>query len=195
MEKKRRIIEIVGSLILLLVLVLMVVGVSYAVWNQTFEGNKTNSITTGYISFNYTEGASNVINITDALPTSDDVGKKLSGGTNQFDFTVSANFSGVNKLHYEVFATPVSSTLDTKYIKVYLTDDKDEPMLGYKDKVPVYSELNNSTTNGSKVLYNGVLDSNKKSQALRLRVWIADDYKMTEEAKKFSFKVSVEASI
>lgn len=185
--------EIALSLIAILTLVIVVVGVSYAVWSGTFFGTKTNSITTGYISFNYTEGKDNIINIEDATPTADEVGKVMNGTTAEFDFTVSATFSGLSKIDYEIYATPITSTLSGDFVKVYLTDDSDNAIEGYKEIVPVYSSLEDSTEVGSKKLSSSSLTTENKTRKYKLRVWLASNYNSFEESKIFSFKVNIKA--
>jgi hypothetical protein len=186
--------EIVISIIAILILVVAVVGVSYAVWSQSFAGTKTNSVTTGYISFTYTEGSTNVINLTNALPTDDTTGKAMSGTTSEFDFTVSATFAGVSSINYEVYATPITTTLSGDYVKVYLTNGSDVAMTGYTGTVPVYSGLTASSVTGSKKLYSGTLTTSGSSQAFKLRVWVASTYNMPESSATFSFKVNVAAT-
>ena len=62
----------IGSLIIMLV---MVIGISYAVFQFKGPGNKLNTITTGAISMSYEE-SENSINLTGVLPTTQTTGKK-----------------------------------------------------------------------------------------------------------------------
>ena len=98
-DKKNYTIDILFSFIGLATLVVLVFGVSYAVWSNSITGTKINTLTSGYLSFNYTENDSSVINIDKALPISDEVGKKISNSNEYFLFTVSNNFG--ESINYE----------------------------------------------------------------------------------------------
>ena len=110
-------------IILLLFLVAIVIGTTYAVYTLTTTGNE-NSITTGVVSMSYTE-STNVISIENALPISDSDGKTQS---NYFDFSVTSNFTiGQNnpnvKVIYDIDLQPLNTnTLEDNKIKVYLED-------------------------------------------------------------------------
>lgn len=194
-EKKNNTKEIVISVLSILILIVAVVGISYAVWSQTFMGGRENNLNTGYISFSYTESNDNVIAINNAVPMSDENGKKQNGTTSMFDFTVSASYAGVDSLNYEVSTTPITSTLDEKYVKVYLTDQNDNPVVGYKESVPTYDMLKDSLTEGSKTIYESSISSSGSSKKLRLRIWVSSDYNLPDVSRTFSFKVNVKGSV
>lgn len=183
--------EIAITTISLLILIVAVFGISYSIWTQTLTGTKENSINTGYVSFSYNESETNVISIQNAIPISDENGKKLTGNDNTFDFTLSAKFAGVSSIGYEIYATPVEKTLDTNFVKVYLTDQNDNPVSGFDGTVPTYEELTDSTEVGSKTIYKSSLTQSDKVEKFRLRVWISSDYNYSEESKRLSFKVNV----
>lgn len=192
--EKRNAKEIIITVLSVLILIIAVFGISYSIWTQTFLGSKENSINTGYISFSYTESDTNVIEINNAVPMSDENGKKLTGNNNMFDFTVSAKYSGVSSIDYEIYATPITQTLDSKYIKIYLTDQNDQAITGYDSVVPTYEELEDSLMENSKTIYKSSLDQSGVSQEFRLRIWVNSEYNMPETSKKFSFKVNVKGN-
>ncbi len=194
-EEKKDVGQILLSSLAILILIIAVIGISYAVWSQTFKGQKENTITTGKISFSYTESETNNIKIENALPISDEQGKKLNGNTEVFDFTVS-NDSTVN-VKYDVIVTPYKNDMDDKYIKVYLTDQNDVALKPYDSEVPTYNTLNDDKEEkNSKILYSSELTNVKKNEKLRLRVWVSDkfDNKNTPtQSYIFAFKVNVRA--
>lgn len=196
-EEKKDIKQILLSSLAILILIVTVIGISYAVWSQTFKGQTENTITTGKISFSYVENKTNNIKIEDALPISDEKGKKLSGDTETFDFTVS-NDSAVN-VKYDVFLTPYKNEIDNKYIKVYLTNQNDEDVSPTTGEVPTYDMLKKySDEDNSKILYSSELTNSNKSEKLRLRVWISDKYDNKDnptQSNIFAFKVNVRARI
>lgn len=188
--------EMVISILAVLILIVAVVGISYAVWNKSFMGTKENSLNTGYVSFTYAESNNNVISIENAVPMSDENGKKQTGSKNMFDFNVSANYKGVESIRYEVYTILIQSTLDPKYVKVYLTDQNDQVIEGYdKKEVPTYDTLANSLIEEGKTLYKGVLSSSGDSKNLRLRIWLSSSYDEAEVSKSFSFKVNVKGEV
>ena len=66
--KKENIVMIV---LIAVVMLLAIIGVSYAAFNYSKTGTKLNSITTGSITMSYTESDS-IISIDKALPTRDE---------------------------------------------------------------------------------------------------------------------------
>lgn len=207
-EQKKSRKQVIISLVFVFLLIGAVVGISYAVWSRTFRGEKDNSLTAASVSFSYTESNTNNISLTDTLPISDNNGKKLSGDKETFDFTVSGNYGQTGNVLYDVYATPYDMTLSDKYVKVYLTDQNDNPVKGYeKEEVPTYHLLEDYKENGSntksKLLYSSELTPTKKSEDLRLRVWLSSSYGESgalegnnpEESLTFAFKVNVKARI
>lgn len=190
-NKNKKIKELIITTLSVLILIVAVFGISYSIWAQTFMGTKENSINTGYISFSYTESDTNVIEIHNAIPISDENGAILTGNKNMFDFTVSAKFAGASSINYEIFASPIVQTLDAKYLKVYLTDQNDNPVPGFDGVVPTYDSLEDSTIEGAKTIYKSSLTESDKVIKYRLRVWVSSDYNLPDTVKNFSFKVNV----
>ena len=87
MDKKKQLLLSIG---LVLILVLMIVGISYAAFKFVGLGNKPNTITTGAITMKYTE-STNTISMTGALPTTDATGKVRLTAGEYFDFTIKSN--------------------------------------------------------------------------------------------------------
>lgn len=190
--------EVFLSLIGVFILLLAVLGISYAVWSKSFKGTKENSLTTGNVSFTYSEAENSYILIENAIPISDRQGKKLNGERNVFDFNVSTTSS--NTIKYDIFAEPVGkNTLPEKSLKIYLTDQKDNPVEGYNgETVPLYSDLKNYNYNGNnknKLIYSSHLTNGNKNKKYRLRIWLSSDSNNGENQLKFSFKVNVKGSM
>lgn len=194
--EKRSSRDILLSIIGVLILVVAVVGISYAIWSKTIFGDKDNSIRTGYVNFSYIED-SNGISLDNAIPMNDETGKALNGDKNEFDFTISSSLiTNGNPLSYQILAVQNSeNTLEEKYIKVYLTDDDDNPVGNYDSEIiPTYDSLNNNSDNSAKILYNSTIESSI-SKKFRLRIWLSSDYNLSTIAKSFSFKVNVKGEI
>ena len=191
-DKKNYIRDILFSFIGLATLVVLVFGVSYAVWSNSITGTKINTLTSGYLSFNYTENDSSVINIDKALPVSDEVGKKISNSNEYFLFTVSNNFE--ESINYEILLEPLVNNLDNKYIKIYLTDKNDVTFKGYDKVVPTVDQFQVNSS-GMISIYNGVLKDKNDSQTFKLRIWISDSYVVDQNSSMFSFKVNVRGNV
>lgn len=194
-EKKK----IAISMVLILLLIISVVGITYAIFIFVNEGKTENIISTGSVTFSYTE-TSNGILLNNALPMSDEVGKKLenqNGNIGYFDFSVSCKVMGTSSINYEIYAQKesVSREINEEYVKVYLTDrTTDLPVSGYDVKVPTYSELQKSTsdTNAKRLYYSKF--NNTGVQSYRLRMWLSDNYEIKSTSEQFKMKVNVTAS-
>lgn len=190
--------KIILSVILVILLMILVIGVTYAIFTYSKEGEVKNTVRTGSITFSYTE-SSNGICLENAMPISDEVGKKLdrSGNNNgYFDFNVSAKIAGTNRIQYEVYAIKqeVENQLDEKYVKIYLTDGtSDNPISGYDVEIPTYSSLKESTfdENGKQLYYGNFTSSS--IQTFRLRMWLSENYNVPETSEQFKIKVNVQA--
>ena len=120
MNNKKQLLLTIG---LVLILVLMIVGISYAAFKFTGTGQKANTITTGAITMKYTE-STNTISMNNALPTTDATGKVRLTKGEYFDFTLSGTIKGSENINWEIAAedvTTASRKIDGKYIKLYLT--------------------------------------------------------------------------
>lgn len=188
--------KIVFSTILVLLLFISVIGFTYAIFTYAKDGEKENRISTGSLTFSYTE-TSNGISLSNAVPVSDMVGKAMRNGNGYFDFNVSCKLVGTNIINYEVYTTEenVSSKLDPSFVKMYLTDGTtDKPLSGYDGAVPTYSSLPaTSISGGAKRLYLGTFNSTGV-QSFRLRMWLAENYSVSSTSQQFKIKVNVRAN-
>ena len=190
--------QVLLSVLGVAILVVAVVGVSFAAFSYSKTGEKVNTITTGTITMSYSE-TTNGINLTNALPMSDGVGKALSEEEQYFDFTVSATISGNTTINYAVTATKeLDSTIPDTGVKVYLTDmdaDGDTPISGYETPKKV-SELTKTSSdvsgapNGDYKLTSGTFNATT-THKYRLRMWVADDYTGVDTAHTYKLRVNV----
>ena len=96
MEKKKTIISVIGVLLLLV----MVVGVTYAMYTYTGTGSKENVITTGNISVSYAE--SKVVNLENTYPMTDAEGIANTNPSSEMKFTVTGNITGNVVINYAI---------------------------------------------------------------------------------------------
>ena len=186
---KKKIVSIAG----ILFLVIFVVAISYAAFSYSKIGRE-NKITTGTISMNYTE-ANNGLTINEAVPTTDEEGKILISPGQVFDFTVSIDIVGDFQVSYEVVAEKqASSTLDEKYVKLYLERGLDGTNYSEIMEPSIYVGIEKASEfgapTGSMIMDTGTVSSSTLYY-YRLRMWLDESYELTSEAKSFTVKVNV----
>ncbi len=173
--------QILLSILGVAILIVAVIGVSFAAFTYAGVGKKENTITTGSITMNYTEGAKG-ISITNAMPVSDAVGKAITntagaadtgsdlaggaghleaGASGVFDFNVNAKINGSVTIKYDIMVVKKSSsTLGDAYAKLYLEKSTTSATTGYSQStaptaygsLPAYTT---ATTNAGKALTTG----------------------------------------
>ncbi len=182
----------------IIILVVMVLGISYAAFNYTGKGEVENAITTGTITMVYTEG-DNGITLSNAIPMEDEVGKQLKDDNQMFDFTVQINIVGNTTISYEVTAEKqTDSTLQNNEVRIYLERSTDKANYNaVSNEVTGYVPLEEADSFGAKV-GEMVLDTGSTSTTAtyyyRLRMWVSKSYELTEESKHFTIKVNVYGS-
>ncbi len=201
--------RIVLSVLAIALLLVAIVGISYAVFVFTSNSKKENVINTGAISMSYVEGITNVISIKNALPTIDDVGKQQQ---EYFDFQLSAKISGNAKINYQVIAKnitnefenglpkiPVQRQLNANQIKIYL-EKEDGSQYETVLKPTIFSTLPNflEEDDTNKVLYTGSfyndgIDTKQQTDKFILRMWLDSNAEIDEISRTFKVKVDVKA--
>ena len=196
MDKKKQLLLSIG---LVLILVLMIVGISYAAFKFTGLGNKPNTITTGAITMEYEE-STNTISMTGALPTTDATGKVRLTKGEYFDFTIKSSIQGNTNINWEIAAediTPSSAKkMAGKNIKLYLTKlngDKEEEVMAPK----VYSASTSANTktgrpSGVMSLTTGTMSASETTN-YRLRMYVDEDYNPQGDGGGLSFSVKINA--
>lgn len=184
----------------------LTIGLTYAFYQNFLKGTTNNIIEAGHLSFYFDENsAEDGINIVNAYPIADSLGKRLSGEREYFDFSVHS-LSSIYDIAYQVYVVKQpTSTLREEWVKVYLTlrnnnGEVASPLVMNGEKVKTFNELTGN--NGAKLVYTGVAAkaSEEYIQKFRLRLWIAEDVSLDEttmhefENKSFSVKVKVTAN-
>ena len=196
MEKKKQLLLSIG---LVLILVLMIVGISYAAFKFVGLGQKENTITTGAITMEYTE-STNKISMTGALPTTDATGKVRLTAGEYFDFTIKSSIQGNANINWEIAAediTPSSAKkMAGKNIKLYLTKlngDKEEEVMA--PKVYTTETTENTYTgrpSGVMSLAKGTMSASETTN-YRLRMYVDEDYNPQGDGGGLSFSVKINA--
>ena len=195
MDKKKQLLLSIG---LVLILVLMIVGISYAAFKFVGLGNKPNTITTGAITMEYEE-STNTISMTGALPTTDATGKVRLTAGEYFDFTIKSSIQGNANINWEIAAEDVTTAtrkIDGKNIKLYLTKlngDNEEEVMAPK----VYTtESTENTYTGRPAnmmsLAKGTMSASETTN-YRLRMYVDEDYNPQGDGGGLSFSVKINA--
>ena len=197
MDKKKQLLLSIG---LVLILVLMIIGISYAAFKFTGLGNKPNTITTGAITMEYEE-STNTISMTGALPTTDATGKVRLTAGEYFDFTIKSNIQGNANINWEIAAEDITASsakkIDGKNIKLYLTK---LDSAGAETQVMAPKVYNASTSANTKTgrpsgvmsLATGTM-STSETINYRLRMYVDEDYNPQGDGGGLSFSVKINA--
>ena len=194
--------QILLSVLGVAILVVAVVGVSFAAFSYSKTGEKVNTITTGSIVMSYNE-TTNGINLVNALPMSDEDGIALSGmeedNEQYFDFNVSATITGATTINYIITATKeLDSDIPDSAIKVYLTSmdaDADSQILAPTLVSALETTDATDTTNTGAPEDQYKLHENTFSTSLtrkyRLRMWIDENYSNLGTSGTYKLRVNV----
>ena len=196
MNNKKQLLLSIG---LVLILVLMIVGISYAAFKFTGLGTKPNTITTGAITMEYEE-STNTISMTGALPTTDATGKVRLTAGEYFDFTIKSNIQGNANINWEIAAEDITASakkMDGKNIKLYLTklDSTGAETQVMAPKVYSASTSANTKTgrpSGVMSLATGTMSASETTN-YRLRMYVDEDYNPQGDGGGLSFSVKINA--
>ena len=197
MDKKRQLLLSIG---LVLILVLMIVGISYAAFKFTGLGQRENTITTGAITMEYTE-STNTISMTGALPTTDATGKVRLTAGGYFDFTIKSSIKGNANINWEIAAEDITSSsakkMDGKNIKLYLTKLYSTGAETQVMAPKVYNATTSANTktgrpSGVMSLATGTMSTSETTN-YRLRMYVDEDYNPQGDGGGLSFSVKINA--
>ena len=184
-------------ILIVFILLIAIVGISYAAFNYVGTGQKLNTITTGAISMNYIE-SSNIISMSNALPTTDATGKKRKNTGEYFDFTVKSSIKGNTDINYEIAAKEESgNTFSGKNIKFYLTKVNTDGTEVEAMPTKTYSEDTTSNVYTGRPadmmsLFVGNLNQQGNTEIkYRLRLWIDENYNPQNDNGGLIYKVKV----
>ncbi len=201
--------QILLSVLGVAILVVAVVGVSFAAFTYSNKGTTENIVSTGVIKMEYLEDDS-VIEINDAMPTDEATGKGTVKEGETFDFTITAKITNTTKIDYSIAAEKVTvdgpdpAALDNKDVRLYL--EETESLGGGKKESGKESEVGqyqttaqNSTTGCPATVMELLTDSftgpttseldQTAKKYYRLRMWLADTYG-TDDTAGESFKTA-----
>lgn len=190
--------QILLAVLGLALLVLAIVGVSYAITIPNKSLNKVYLVSDD----------NSTISLND-LPMSDYEGINLNGSSNVFDFCVKGNIADNASIDYVIALEKIDSdydSLDDKDVKVYLEKYNLKDFVSTDiTSVPIAFTRNNivsdiSTPDGSMILYYGGLqnattDKKEVNECFRLRLWIDEDSIIESSKKEFMARVNVYSKV
>ena len=188
-NKKSLFLSVIG----ILGLIAITIGVTYAFFSYAKEGTTDNTITTGTITFLYTEvsGVGKGISLIDSYPISDSQGKNLIGEGKVFDFKVTSTNNMNASIPYEITARKkTGSTLDEEAVRIYLTKvsgtSEEEVLLDNYSNLEQTSKISKEKQI-EKTLYTSKVPASvgEYEQAYRLRMWIDEstDFSPVEDSE------------
>lgn len=179
MNKKQ--LQILG---IVLIVIICIIGVSYAYWRLTLSQTGVNEIASSCFDITLSN-EQNDINLQKAYPISDKEGMNLTPYT--FTITNHCDAFAEYQINLEVLE---GTTLNSEYIKAVLNSENPKIL---SEKEQVEKTLENATT--SYKLKTGYLEANE-SKTYELRLWMDYDTPATEDAmnKLFQSKITITAS-
>ncbi len=187
-NKKTLVLSILG----VIVLIIAVVGVSFAMYTFSAAGTRENVITTGEVSIDYEDtftdpeggaSGSGQLALTNQYPMSDALGI-AQADSNVLTFKVGATISGTMTLKYEIGLDSITpgATLTGDYIKIVVYDETTSGyVIGSATEGVTIASLQNS---GSEDSDNGIQSyriasgtfTNTDTHKYTLKAWVSADY-------------------
>lgn len=200
-SSKKVLLGIFGTMIL----VVAVIGVSFAMFYFSMKLSNENSLTTGTISMAFQD--TTYIDIEDALPMTDAEGMAMTGDMQYMDFTVTTNISGKTSIFYEISA--VDETITDENVKVpyenlkiyiYDKDNKEnaKPIL-YSDleEPTLHDDITGKAQEKDKLLLSDIINNEQGTgeiiKSYRLKMWIDEKTEDVSIPKTFKLKVRLDA--
>ena len=191
--------QVLLSVLGIAVLVVAVVGVSFAFFTYSKAGEKNNTLTTGSIFFDFSEGTA--ITLTNQFPVSDAVGSSLGSVSNPvatgdnavLTFSVVGHDSSGKGIDYTVYATEgtavegLTNRLRDDEIKLLMTGEStgytsQSPQIDNKYASIGFVGANDGVLENKVVLANGRISATdpdaEQTDAYTLRMWISDTVKV-----------------
>ena len=180
--------ETLLSIIGIFVLIILVVGITYAGFSKTSSGGN-NSISSGTITMSFQEPSNNVV-ITNAMPTSNGY-----SSTTHFDFSVSGSAKAALTIAYEISITEkAGNTINPDYVMIGL---KKNGTIVYPYGIPVRFLRSSSIRNGSKILIKDQFtlaqtgSNYTATDNYQLFLWLSEAYEMPSDGSTESYSVTV----
>lgn len=163
---------------------------SFIVSSSVIDSFKIDRKTSEYLSFNYTDTDSSIYEIEKVRKVSDFVGKRLLNEYYDFEVSIPKDSLTAESVNYEIIIKSLNNSIDDENIKIYLSDQRNNGLDGFINKVPVFTMFNDN--GNGKVIYIGSFNKNNLSDKYRLRIWLDNSCdKKVNERIAFSIEVKI----
>lgn len=183
--------KLIVSLLGLAILIVAIIGISFAFFKADFISKNSNTISTKVVTVDFVESNS-FINLKNAIPVSDNTGK--NSNDNNFDFVVTTTPTENLRIPYDInIIVDENNTLDDSYVKFLLLKNNEE-IVGPK----LISDLPfSSNRENSRILYSteDIFESKdmKKKTTYTLKLWLDSNFKVeNNNSKTYKLKVNVD---
>lgn len=148
----------------------------------------------GTVLFSFNSG-SNYIDMKDVYPTSDAIGRNLTGDKQYFDFNISTtiNDNSEGTMYYEIALIPEkNNTISENDVRVYLTENNKAVSL-FDDEVVNFSQLPVSQYHeNGRVIYRSSVNNNSSINYV-FRMWLSESALVDDVSRQFGCKIVVDA--
>ncbi|MDD5979658.1 MAG: hypothetical protein PUC23_00915 [bacterium] len=183
------------------ILLVAVVGISFAAYTLSTTSNEANTISTGTITMSYTEPTNGIL-LENALPVADDTAKVWTEAGKVFSFTVAATASGTVTVPYEISVTKDgASNLADSAVKIYLTkgDLGTETAVFEPKLMSTVVGQNKGLRTGSDVIHTETVNfvSGNAANATtkyNLRIWV-DSAATVTQGQNYKIFVNVDSAV
>lgn len=156
-----------------ILLCVLVAGISYIIFATNILEPRIDGVTASYISFN-NSNSTDMLKIVDLLKLSDEVGKS---SLNQSKVTFKVD--GKKNKDYQIVLYPTGNNINNKYVKVFLTINKEKKILEKLNNMKVIED-------GGIIVYEGrLLEDNN----FKLQMWVDNKYNKNIDNISYEIKI------
>ena len=166
-KNKKKYIEITKKISLCVVLVTLLLGLSYLIFETNILKPRLNELTTSYISFD-NKNTTDMLQINNLSKMSDKI-----GNSNWNNRTLKINVESDENVEYQIIIYKIIQTTENNYIKV-----------SFNNNIKTLDELE-LLEDGGRVIYQGKINNND----MFLRMWISKEYKDKVNNNSFEIKI------
>lgn len=185
-------------LVLLILLTSLVSFICFSIADR-FNDVKDNTITTGSVVFSFNDSRK-YINMIDVYPIPDDVGTKLNGKGEMYEFSVSEKYYGkphggkkTKYANYEVsLILDEKNTISPQYIKIYLLKNGKEAKINDKTINRVFDLPKSKVRKNGYTLIRNKVDRDSYDQYV-FRMWLSTDYNVDNVSRVFKCYIGIDS--
>ena len=179
----RKAYKIILMVISILLIGSIIIGTSYSMWVKTAVQKEQNIVNSSCFSIEFTESSN--INLTNAIPISDEAGLKKKPYT--FTLKNTCNMNSKVSIALDVLST---STMSSSAIKTSLTKGNKSGTPKLLTSLDKKAEVDISGAKEAYILGTDIIEANK-SKSYSLYLWMDEAVTVAEASKSFSSKVVI----